>query len=376
MNIGKTPEELLTIELCELNVQVLESMDDWVRVIDRNGRILFINKSMKTSCKTHDPNIACSFEEDIIMGDSVVPRSVSLITLLTRKTYNKEIIFMGKEYSVKSSPVIDEDGDVVAAVEVFRDISSEIHIRRELFNANKMMSDDIKFARSIQAQLLPEKGIIGDLDVDYYYQPSKQLSGDLFDIIKIDDDKVGIYICDVVGHGVGASMLTMFIKQTTRAIVTELGGARPSITLYELRARFGEMNLAENLYFTMFYGVYSRKERSFSYSNAGHNCCPIVKLDDRYKVLEITGVPICDLFREMTYKEDKIRLEKGDKLIFYTDGFTESKNYDREEFGNERFIEAIMKPGNIIENVVGEVTKFSWGEVFDDMAIMVATLID
>ena len=80
MNMGKTPEELLTIELCELNVQVLESMDDWVRVIDRNGRILFINKSMKTSCKTHDPNIACSFEEDIIMGDSVVPRSCLLYT--------------------------------------------------------------------------------------------------------------------------------------------------------------------------------------------------------------------------------------------------------------------------------------------------------
>lgn len=376
VNLDKRVEDMLTIELCELNIQVLESMDDWVRVIDVNGRIIFLNKAMKESCNVNSSVISCSFDEDMTFGDSVIPRSVSFITLLTKKTYNQEVIFMGKEYSVKSSPVIDEDGEVAAAVEVFRDISSEIHIRRELFNANKAMSDDIKFARSIQRQLLPEKGRVGDLEIDYYYKPSEQLSGDLFDIIRIDQDKVGIYICDVVGKGVGASILTMFIKQTMQAIISELGGANPSTTLYELRARFGEMKLEENLYFTMMYGVYSKKDRTFSYSNAGHNCSPILKLEDNYKVLEITGVPICDIFKEMTYKEDVVRLEKGDQLIFYTDGFTESMSYEREEFGHERFVEAIMMPGDIIENVVTKVNRFSWGEVFDDMAIMVATVVE
>ncbi|MDO5718282.1 MAG: SpoIIE family protein phosphatase [Tissierellia bacterium] len=364
------------IELCELNIQVLESMDDWVRVIDKDGIVIFINKSMKESCNTHKPNFKCSFDTDIFMGDSVIPRSVSLITLLTKKNFVKEIIFMGREYSVKSSPIVDDKGEVVAAVEVFRDISSETHIKRELFNANKRMLDDLKFARSIQTQLLPEKGMTGPIEVDYYYKPSEQLSGDLFDVIRIDKDKVGVYICDVVGHGVGASMLTMFIKQTMMAIIQEIGGTSPSKILYELRHRFGQMKLAENLYFTLFYGIYDHSRREFSYSNAGHNCCPILKLKNDYKILETNGVPICDVFKEMRYNEDRLKLSKGDKLIFYTDGFTEPKNYDKEEFGIDRFIKSLMVNDDIIENVVGDVIRFSWGEINDDMAIMVATIVE
>lgn len=359
-----------------LNLQVLEAMDDWVRVIDADGRILFQNQSMKDALKSQDLE-KCSFDCNILYGESECPKSVSFMTFLSKKTFNKEILFRNKEFSVKSSPILDEEGNVLAAVEVFRDISIETHVRRELFNANRRMTDDIKFARRIQTQLLPDKGRFGNLHIDYYYEPSEQLSGDLFDIIYVEDNKVGIYICDVVGHGVTASMMTMFIKQTMRAILEQHGASSPSKILYELRSRFGEMRLAENLYFTIFYGLYDTKTHEFQYSNAGHICQPILLRDQQHEVLESSGVPICDLFKELPYGEKSVFLKPGDRLVFYTDGITETKNFDRVEFGRDNFVNALLTNlDQPIENVIYEVGRYRWGEVKDDMAIMIATIIN
>ena len=76
------------------------------------------------------------------------------------------------------------------------------------------MSKDLGFAKHIQEKILPPKGVIDNLHIDYIYKPSEMLSGDIFDVFHIDEDHIGIYISDVSGHGVAAAMMTMFIRQT------------------------------------------------------------------------------------------------------------------------------------------------------------------
>lgn len=369
-------EENVSLLIDRLNTQILESMDDWVRVIDRNGKQVYMNSKMRQDCKLDSYDKKCSFKEDILIGDSIIPRSISLVSLLTRRSFQRQIRIGEREFEVKSSPIENSKKEVNYVVEVFRDITAEKESVMKMTELNNRLTGDSKFAGQIQTQLLPKKGKIGSMDVDYYYRPSENLSGDMFDVIKINEDKVGIYICDVVGHGIAASMLTMFIRQTFRAIITEKGGENPAQTLYELRRRFSEMKLGDNLYFTMFYGVYSKDAHNFTYCNAGHNCCPVLKLKDGYRVLQAKGVPICELFSSMTYKEDTIRLELGDKLIFYTDGFIEYRNYDNDEFGMDRFIKSVMEDGNIIDNVVKDLINFSFGKIDDDMALMIATVVE
>lgn len=359
-----------------INVKLLEAMDDWVRVIDKLGNIIFVNKVMKDKCKIKALVHRVSFDQDLVMADAVIPKSVSLMTILTKKSFVKEITFMGKDFSVSTSPILDDEGEIIYVVEVFRDISTENHIKRELFNTNRRMTDDLKMARQIQSKLLPDQGkIVGGVKVDYFYEPSEHLSGDIFDVINIDRDRVGIYMCDVVGHGVGASLLTMFVKQSMMSIIQEFESTSPSRILYELRNRFTDMNLSDNIYLTIFVGIYSKSASKFVFANAGHNCSPILKTKDSVKLLESTGAPICEILKEMTYTEKSVDIEKGDKLIFYTDGFVEITNYEKEEFGLERFLKSIKMDGDIIKNTVGKVIEFNWGEAEDDMALMVATIL-
>ena len=221
-----------------LNYRVLEGMADWVRVIDKEGKVIFANSAMKEALgediigkecyKVHCRNQKCAF--------CITNRSIE-----TGETVQKEEIILGQYYSVKSSPVKNSKGDIAAAVEVFRNVTRERKLELELIERNKKISRDLHFARRIQEKVLPGTGIIENIKIDYIYQASEMLSGDMFDVFYIDESNIGIYICDVAGHGIAASMMTMFIKQAMRSIKDEI--LDPSEALGELQRRFTALDL-------------------------------------------------------------------------------------------------------------------------------------
>ena len=206
-----------------LNYHVLEGMADWVRVVDKEGTIIYANKTMKEALghnivgmkcyKSHGKEMPCSF--------CITDRSIN-----TGEIVQKEEKINGRYFSVKSSPVTNSDGKVFAAVEVFRDVTRERKLELELIEKNKKMSKDLGFAKRIQERILPNKEILGNISIDYIYRPSEMLSGDMFDVFYIDDENIGIYISDVSGHGVAAAMMTMFIRQTMRSIKDDISAHR------------------------------------------------------------------------------------------------------------------------------------------------------
>lgn len=349
-----------------LNYHVLESMADWVRVIDKKGNIVYANKTMKEALgqdivgkecySCYDQEEACNF-------------CITKRTIETGEIVQKEQIVEGKYFSIKSSPVINAKGEIYAAVQVFRDVSRERKLELELIQRNKKMRIDLGFARRIQEKILPEKGPIHNLSLDYIYNPSEMLSGDMFDIFPIDSEHVGMYISDVSGHGVSASMTTMFIRQTMRAIKDEI--ISPSCALTELHKRFQDLNLEVDKYFTIFYAVFNKSTYEFKYANAGHNCVPIKYNDTETELLEIKGFPIVLLFEEIKYEEKTMKLEKGDKLLFYTDGITEMKNRDGVEFGEESIVNLIKSNKKItLPQIEDTLIEYSWGEQEDDIALV------
>ncbi|MCG4586714.1 serine/threonine-protein phosphatase, partial [Anaerosalibacter bizertensis] len=175
------------------------------------------------------------------------------------------------------------------------------------------MSKDLGFAKTLQRKILPQRGIYKNVKIDFLYKPCEMLSGDMFDIFYIDDQHIGIYISDVVGHGITASMMTMFVRQTMRAIKEEIKS--PSKALTELHKRFIDLDLDDDKYFTMFYGVMNTETNEFRYSNAGHNCVPILFNGEEIKLLKVRGFPISYIFNEIKYKEDSIKLNKGDEIL-------------------------------------------------------------
>lgn len=355
-----------------LNYQVLESMADWVRVVDAEGTIIYVNKAMKKA-----------LGEDLIgkkcyqsVGKSKPCNiCISQKSINSKKTVQKEEIINGNYYSVKSSPVFDCNGDVIGAVEVLRDVTRERKLELELIEKNKKMIKDLRFAKRLQSRILPKKGVYGSLKIDHLYKPSEMLSGDMFDIYHIDDENIGIYICDVVGNGITASMMTMFVRQTMRAIKDDV--LSPSLALTELHKGFSTLGLEVDKYFTIFYAVFNTKTNLFTYANAGHNCIPIKYNSNNIELLTTKGFPISLIFDEIYYDENEIKLNKGDRILFYTDGITEVRNIEGEEFGVDRIVDIVKNNGsNVLNKIVEEVEDFRWGEQEDDFAMVLMEVLE
>lgn len=349
-----------------LNYHVLEGMADWVRVVDNNGLVIFANKAMKDTLGEDIVGIDCykAYCRNKKCAFCITNRSIQ-----TGETIQKEEVINGRYYSVKSSPITNGDGEITAAVEVFRDVTRERKLELELIDRNKKMRRDLQFAKRIQEKILPRKGNIENINIDYIYKASEMLSGDMFDIFQIDEENIGIYISDVAGHGIAASMMTMFIRQTMRAIVADI--LSPEVVLCELHKRFSLLNLESDKYFTIFYGVYNKVTHHFRFSNAGHNCVPVKFNATGYDLLEMTGYPIAMLFDTMDYEEETIQLVAGDKILFYTDGITEAKDHKGKDFGVEGVLDTILKnPNNLLEEIENKYIYHSWGEQNDDYALV------
>ena len=355
-----------------LNYHVLEGMADWVRVIDKDGTIIYANKIMKEALGQNIIGMKChkSLGREVPCTFCITERSIN-----TGEVVQKEEIFNGRYFSVKSSPVTNSNGEIFGAVEVFRDVTRERKLELELIEKNKKMSKDLGFAKRIQERILPSKDIFDNITFDYVYRASEMLSGDIFDVFHIDDENIGIYISDVSGHGVAAAMMTMFIRQTMRSIKEDI--LSPSVALAELYRRFSTLDLDVDKYFTIFYGVFNKKTYEFKYANAGHNCIPIKFNKDGMELLEAKGFPIVVLFDKIVYDEKTIQLSYGDKILFYTDGITEAKDMDGKEFGTDGVINIIKKnDGNILDDLENTIIDFSWGEQQDDFALVLLEVID
>ncbi len=348
---------------------ILSGMKDLVRVIDMNCEIIFINEPMEQLMGDTIGNLCYT----ALGKTEKCSHCISEITINNGKTHEKEEIIGNKIFSVISSPIRDENGNIYASVEVFRDITKVKKMEETILKQNLDMKRDIDFAKYIQNKILPKDGLHNNIAlITSKYIPWESLGGDAFDIINIDKDNIGIYMADVAGHGVPASMMTMFTKEALENL--GLAALKPSQVLRHLNLRYRELQLDDYYYITIIYGVYNKKSRVLKLANGGHNCMPLVFKKDKIHELFIPGIPICSLFNNDPYVEKSIKLEKGDRVLFYTDGISEAKN-EKKNMYEERILEIASQNKNknsleIINSIIEDVEKFSNGNINDDIAIM------
>lgn len=330
------------------SLHVLNSMEDSVRIVSMDGVIIFANRKLIEEIG-YDPvgSIAeCYIHEDGKLSEDCLVRQCMEEGL----TKQKEEIINGKCFSIKVSPIYNLDREITSCIEVFRDISKERTLELELFNKREKLEEDIEFARNIQRKILPTRKKYGNLSINYLYEPSEMLSGDVFDVFKIGRNQIGIYVADVSGHGLAAAMLAMYVKQAMRSIKEY--HRSPAHTLKELHQRMHSLDLALERYLTLFYGVYDMDKETFKYSNAGHNSPPIMISGNDITLLELSGYPLFNLFKNVNYKEETVSFGKNDKILLYTDGITEKRLEDGSFLGAEGLISLIKDdPDNILVNI-------------------------
>lgn len=349
------------------NFRFLDAMEDLVRIRDHNGEILFENKSMREMV-----------ENLIIKNKKKLISPQLFIELYEKRKQGKDLLkreanIDGKLYSINASPVYNDIGELEGYIEVFRDITAERNTTKQLYIANRKIHEDMQMAKIIQKSILPKKKNYKNISFQFAHVPSDNLSGDVFDVIEISKNKYGIYIADVVGHGISASIMTMFIRQSMRSIVQEDENLSPSETIQELKNMFSQLKLDISQYFTIIYMVIDTQTKVLRYVNAGHNCMPILFNSSRLGFLQNCGYFISNLFKNVEFYEKELFLNKGDKILIYTDGLTETKNYLGEFFGEDRLVKWIKKNRNerqFVNKLINEVEIFRYSKQVDDIAIL------
>lgn len=338
---------------------IFNSMQDMVRIIDSFGNVLFKNKAMD------------EFEKDFSKSSiELFPKETARDCFIDGRSHETEFCIANTVFSVISSAITYKNSNR-AAIQVFRDISLKSRKVFAIYGDNKKMLEDMEFAQSIQKDMLPIISDYSSLHFEYKYLPSQRLSGDFFDILPLGEDQIALYISDVVGHGISASILTMFVRQTMRSILKDEDIIKPSEVLKSLKDKFNEISIGDRQYFTIFYALFDCKKSIMSYANAGHNCLPIVSRDSSVFELEGKGKVISPIFIDYEYFPHEFEFKRGDRILFYTDGAVEGRNEEGKPFGKEPIINRMQEnKEGLLDLMAQDAENFRYGSQEDDMAFL------
>ncbi len=258
--------------------------------------------------------------------------------------------------------------------------------------ANERMRKDLEAAARVQQALLPETPpAIPGVSFAWVYRPCAELGGDSLNVFQLDERHVGMYVLDVSGHGVPASLLSVTLSRVliprrdpsclfTRAdLLAGVGAlASPAEVANRLNRMF-PMGDEGTQYFTLIYGIMDSQERTFRYVCAGHPAPILFGPGQQPTLCEARNLPI-GLFEDEQYEESTITLEPGTRIYLYSDGVLEAMNQEREIFDETRLrttIEA-TRLGDLkesVDSIVKAVHTWSGtGQVHDDLSILAVEL--
>lgn len=185
------------------------------------------------------------------------------------------------------------------------------------------MDRDLQLAARLQRDFLPAERIeAGPVCFTSYYRPCTWVSGDIFDVFRLDEQHYGFYLADAVGHGVAAGLLTMYIKHAIRPKRIFKGGYElvpPGKVLARLNDQLAEQSLPDSQFITAFYGVINFVTLQLDYAVAGHP--PPLVFDRSGLVGQLTGDgPMLGVTADATVSTKSRRLESGHRLVLYSDG--------------------------------------------------------
>jgi phosphoserine phosphatase RsbU/P len=210
-------------------------------------------------------------------------------------------------------------------METLRAELTQLRRRDETLNFHlARIDEELRLAARLQQDFLPkELPEIGRVRFHTLYRPAGYVSGDLYDVMRLDEKRVGFYMADAVGHGVPAALLTMFIKQALVTKEITPGGYRllpPAESLARLNQTLVDQNLAHATFATALYGVVDVETLQVTVARAGHPAPMVLRGDGKtIEPLQPDG-GLLGVFPNETYETATARLGPGDRLLIYTDG--------------------------------------------------------
>lgn len=243
------------------------------------------------------------------------------------------------------------------------------------------LNRELEIAREVQERLFPQKlPSVPGLDYCGACRPALGVGGDYYDFLLLPGERFGIAIGDVSGKGIAAALLMASLQASLRGQAIQ--GKDDLAELMSNVNRLVYEASAENRYATFFYAQYEATTRLLTYVNAGHNPPMIFRRrGQEWDILRLeAGGAVVGLLANFPYRQETVRLERGDTLVAFTDGISEAMNSNDEEWGEELMIEVVkqcegMNAADTISVIIKAADAFVAGaKQHDDMTLLVARL--
>ncbi len=299
-------------------IALFNSLKDPVRIIDLEGNVVYTNGSMeKQFGNTIGKKCHMLFGSPEKCRNCICGSADFKSRIVERKA-------RGKTFSVSSAPYVDDEGNITAHLEIFRDITDYINVRDRLLTSNIQMVKSMQLARRMQTTLMNTPMPTANGYVFHsMYEPCDAVGGDIFDCVMPDPSTVIMYVADVSGHGITAAMSTVFLKREVRAQC--MYNLPLHDLVYRVQRSFLETNADSSLYLTLFAVKLDIHTGRFEYVNAGHTVSPVHINRGEYREIYAPGAPISTWFDTPEFGFGSSLLSPGDRLLLFTDGIEGAK---------------------------------------------------
>jgi len=219
--------------------------------------------------------------------------------------------------------------------------------REALASRDKLVAlqNELDVASGIQQSILPTAFPRGEnYQVFANMEPARNVGGDFFDVVSLEDDRIGLAIADVSDKGVPAALFMMSSRTWMKGAA--IGNPEPAEVLEEVNSLLHEGNETQ-MFVTALYAVYTPETGEFTYASGGHDAPLLVRADGSSELLPLTGGIALGIIPGFEYGQNTVTLNPGETIVLYTDGVTEAMNNEGEQFGVERmrevFVESVPK---------------------------------
>ncbi|MGH3088053.1 MAG: PP2C family protein-serine/threonine phosphatase [Rubrobacteraceae bacterium] len=274
-----------------------------------------------------------------------------------------------QEYSSDDRKLLDDLASQAApAVRVAQLVREQQKEAQE----KERIANELRVASLIQQTLLPKsEPDLPGYDIGAFYKPAREVGGDFYDFLDLEDGRLGLIIGDVTDKGVPAAMVMATTRTLLRASAQRFGSPG------DVLERVNEVlvpDIPPNMFVTCLYAILDPESGRLHYANAGHDL-PYRSRRKTAEELRATGMPL-GLMPGMGYEEKEVFIEEGDTVLFYSDGLVEAHDPEREMFGFPRLqglVGAHRSGGaSLVEFLLSELDRFTgdgW-EQEDDITLV------
>jgi serine phosphatase RsbU (regulator of sigma subunit)/predicted ester cyclase len=321
------------------------------------GDLLFVNDRVVDTLTMHGSDTGG------FLGESPTgkPFRLFLVSLLT--VHNQQIVHERRVYDV---------GGLMSQLAMASEETSESSQRYKATLERARTEHELKMAADIQQALMPQALCSGiGYQVAASSRPCRSIGGDFIDYFNLPDGAFAFVLGDIAGKGPAAALLAAVMQGVFTANAYRCG--TPAIQIGEANDALVRRGI-DSRFATAVYAVLSPDGR-LTYCNAGHNPPLLIRASGIHR-LE-TGGMVVGMMKEATFEEQTVQLEPGDVLVAFSDGITEARNVDGEEFGEGRLLTCVnahreLAPAVLLQEIFETVHHFSAGGAqADDLTVLV-----